>query len=370
MTIPNSENSSASATLRHNTSFAQNAAEEIMETRKLRFGIVGPGMIAGVIADAIAKSKNAKLTAVSSRRLDRAQSFVTKRPGVAAIQGLDGLLSRSDVDAVYVATPTTAKEEIALAAITAGKHVIVEKPFVSRASLLRMTNAAALKGVAFMDATHFAHHPRTATIRFSTAEQIGSPRSLHTAFYFPFSDRTNIRFNVQQEPMGALGDLAWYSMRAIVEYLRPQGRIAKVSTFAERDPQTTAIVRASGLIAFETGEVSTFDAGYTAGTVLMDLQLVGTTGVIGIDDFVLDWADSWAFKNPDLRAGYSHRTAMATRKDMTFIPTRSNTAAEVLMIENFADLAATGNTARRTEFAESSLNTQEYLDASWTAACS
>lgn len=339
-----------------------------MKTPELRFGIVGPGMIAGVFADAIAKTKNAKLTAVSSRRLDTAQSFVADRPGVAAVQGLDALLRRSDVDAVYVATPTTAKEEIALAAIAPGKHVIVEKPFVSHASLLRMTNAAARKGVAFMDATHFAHHPRTAAIRFSSADQLGSPCSLHTAFYFPISDRTNIRFNVQQEPMGALGDLAWYSMRALVEYLRPLGRIAKASTFAERDPRTTAIVRASGLIAFDTGEVSTFDAGYTAGTVLMDLQLIGTAGVIAIDDFVLDWADSWAFKNPNLQAGYFHRTGMATRKDMTFNATPSSTAAEVLMIENFASVAAAGNTARRSEFAESSLKTQEYLDAIWAAS--
>ena len=47
----------------------------------------------------------------------------------------------------------------------------------------------------------------------------------------------------------------------------------------ERDPATTPIVRASGLIAFEGGEVSTFDVGYTAATVLMDLQLLGTAGV-------------------------------------------------------------------------------------------
>ena len=69
-------------------------------------------------------------------------------------------------------------------------------------------------------------------------------------------------------------------------------------TVPERDPDTNAIVRASGVIAFEDGEVSTFDIGYTAGTVLMDLQLLGTIGVIEIDDFVLDWANSWAFQNP------------------------------------------------------------------------
>ena len=78
----------------------------------------------------------------------------------------------------------------------------------------------------------------------------------------------------------------------------------------------------------------------------MDLQLLGTTGVIGMDDFVLDWANSFAFKNPDIKAGYLHRTGMATRKDATFVPTPAKTAQEVAMIENFADLAAAGNAAR------------------------
>jgi predicted dehydrogenase len=325
-------------------------------------------MIAGFIADPIDKSTNAKLIAVSGRQIHTAQSFVAKRQGVAAVQGLDDLLARADVDAVYIGIPTAPKEETTLAAIAAGKHVLVDKPFVSHGSVLRMTNAAAAKGVAFMDATHFVHHPRTAAVQAADVEKIGSPRSLNTKFYFPFSDRTNIRYNVEVEPMGALGDLAWYSMRAVVEYLHPQGRITKVVTVAERDPETTSVVRASGLIAFDGGEVSTFDVGYTAGAVIMDLQLLGTSGVIGMDDFVLDSTDSFAFKNPDMKTGYFHRTGMATRKDVTFVPTPSNTAAEVAMIQTFAEVAAFGNAARRAGFAASSLKTQQYLDAIWVAA--
>src|SRR5258708_10058028 len=108
--------------------------------------------------------------------------------------------------------------------------------------------------------------------------------------------------------MGALGDLAWYSMRAVVEYLHPQGRITKVVTVAERDPETTSVVRASGLIAFDGGEVSTFDVGYTAGAVIMDLQLLGTSGVIGRDDFVLDSTDTFSVKKPATQTGYVHTT--------------------------------------------------------------
>jgi predicted dehydrogenase len=334
----------------------------------LGFGIVGTGMIAGAIADAIVKSTNANLIAVSGRQLHSAQSFVATRQGVAAVQGLDALLTRTDVDAVYIGTPTAPKEEIALAAIAVGKHVLIEKPFVSQASVLRMTKAAAAKGVAFMDATHFVHHPRTAAIRAASAERIGSPRSLHTTFYFPFSDRTNIRYNVKLEPMGALGDMAWYSMRAVVEYLRPKGRITKIVNVVERDSETTIVVRAEGLIAFDGGEVSTFDIGYTAGTAIMDLQLLGTTGIIAMDDFVLDWTNSFAFKNPDIQTGYSFRTGMATRKDVTFVPTPSHTSGEVAMIENFAGVVDSGNAGRRAELAQSALKTQGYLDAIWIAA--
>ncbi len=334
----------------------------------LGFGIVGTGMIAGVIAEAIGKSTQAKLSAVSSRRLDNAKNFVAKRPGVAAVQGIDALLARADVGAIYIATPTIAKEQIVLAAIAAGKHVLVEKPFIDHTSALRMTKAAAAKGVAFMDATHFVHHPRTAAIQAATAEKIGSPRSLHTAFYFPFSDRDNIRFDAKQEPMTALGDMAWYSMRAVVEYLRPQGRIAKAVTVPERDFATAAIVRASGLIAFDSGEVSTFDIGYTAGTIVMDLQLLGTKGVIGMDDFVLDWTNSFAFKNPDITTGYLHRTGMATRKDATFVPTPAKVAQEVAMIDDFSQLPITSNGSQRAAYAEASLKTQAYLDALWAAA--
>jgi predicted dehydrogenase len=331
-------------------------------------GIVGTGFIANVIAGAIARSSNAKLAAVSSRRIETAKSFAAKYQGAAAVQGPKDLLSRADVDAVYVATPTAAKEEIALAAIAAGKHVLVDKPFLNHDSALRMTRAAAAKGVAFMDATHFVHHPRTAAIRAATAEKIGSPRSLHTAFYFPHADPKNIRLDPNQEPTGAVGDMAWYSMRAVVEYLRPEGRITRALTVAERHPQTNGVMRASGLIAFEGGEDSTFDVGYTAGTLLMTLQLLGTKGVIGMDDFVLDWADSFLFKNPDVNVGYSHRTGMATRKDATFVPTPASTAQEVAMIDNFAELSLSGDVARRAACADASLKTQEYVDAIWAAA--
>lgn len=99
----------------------------------------------------------------------------------------------------------------------------------------------------------------------------------------------------------------------------------------------------------------------------MDLQLLAPRGVIDMDDFVLDWVSSFAFKNPDIKLGYSYRTGMATRKDAEFVPTPASTPQEVAMIDNYAELAATGNAARREEFVQASLEKQEYLDAHWQA---
>jgi predicted dehydrogenase len=332
---------------------------------KFRFGMVGTGFIAGVVAGGFARSEKATLAAVSSRGLARAKEFADQYQGVAPVEGWKSLIARDDIDAIYVATPTMAKEEIALAAVAAGKHILVDKPFLDAASVKRMSDAAAAKGLVFMDATHFVHHPRTAAIKAAIPEKIGTPRSLHTKFYFPFEDKTNIRFDPKQEPTGALGDLAWYSARAMVEYLQPKGAIATVTAVADRDSQTGAVVRIIALVAFAGGEVSTFDAGWTAGSLIMDLDLLGTKGVIEMDDFVLDVHDSLAFQNPDMPARYIHRTGVTTRKGFAEIAAPGKTGQHVSMVDDFADLAVKPDKAALAAYAEASHRTQSILDAVW-----
>ncbi|MGF1625197.1 MAG: Gfo/Idh/MocA family protein [Alphaproteobacteria bacterium] len=331
---------------------------------KFRFGMVGTGFIAGVVAGGLARSDKATLSAVASRSLDRAKEFTDQHAG-APVEGWQALIARDDVDAVYVATPTMVKEEIALAAVDAGKHILVDKPFIDVASVKRMADAAEARGLVFMDATHFVHHPRTAAIKAAIPGKIGTPRSLHTKFYFPFEDKANIRFDPKQEPTGALGDLAWYSARAIVEYLQPKGAISTVTAVADRDPATGAVVRVITLLAFASGEVSTFDAGWTAGSLIMDLDLLGTTGVIEMDDFVLDVHDSLAFQNPDMPARYVHRTGVTTRKGFTEIAAPGRTGQHVSMVDDFADLAASGDKAARAAYVDASVKTQGILDAVW-----
>jgi predicted dehydrogenase len=335
-----------------------------MTMTQVNIGIIGTGFIATILAPEIQSSKNARLAAVSSRTRAKAQAFVANYPGAVAVEGADQLIARDDVEAVYVATPTSAKEEVASRALAAGKHVLIEKPLHSAESFKRLSALAREKGLVLMDATHFVHHPRTSAMRARLADLIGSPRSLHTMFYFPFSDRENIRFDPTDEPMGAVGDMAWYSMRAVVEYLAPDV-LKDIKVFAERDQQSNAVIRGTGVLKFDAGKTATFDVGYTAGAAVMDLTVAGTSGILTQDDFVLDWKSGFGFDNPDIPTGFVHRSGMATREDFAFIETPSERSQHGLMIENFADLSRNGNAAEREKWLETTAKTQGILDAIW-----
>src|SRR4051812_17443690 len=91
------------------------------------FAIVGCGMIAGFHARALAEVPAARVAAVVSRQLDRAQQFRQQQGLDCAIyDNLTAALTRPDVHAVIVTTPSGAHLEPAVAAAQAGKHVVVE----------------------------------------------------------------------------------------------------------------------------------------------------------------------------------------------------------------------------------------------------
>jgi predicted dehydrogenase len=328
------------------------------------FGIVGTGFIARGVADAIEAAANARLAAVCSRTRATADAFVAGRPGARAVEGVPALLARDDVDAVYVAIPTVEKEWVALAAIASGRHVLVDKPFTDAESVERMARAAAVGDRIFMDATHFVHHPRRAAIRAALAERIGKPRVLHGVFYTGLRDRANIRFDPAREPTGALGDLGWYCMRAVVEYLQPGGAVTRAEAVCQRDPETGAVTQVAGLLAFASGESATFGVGFESGTMVNALSLFGSRGAITMDDFMMNWTNSFEFQAADVPTGYTHRRGSMTPRDFTFVETPSETPPHVLMIQNFTHLARSGDS--RTQAAAAAKTTQHYLDVLWS----
>src|SRR5690242_19708739 len=98
-----------------------------MSSAPLGFGIIGAGTISAFHAQAIGQLQGAKLIGVASRSLENARKVADKH-GVLATTDTAALLARPDVHVICITTPSGAHLEPALAAIRAGKHVVIEKP--------------------------------------------------------------------------------------------------------------------------------------------------------------------------------------------------------------------------------------------------
>jgi UDP-N-acetyl-2-amino-2-deoxyglucuronate dehydrogenase len=98
--------------------------------KAIRFGIVGCGVIAATHADAIEELGDALLTACCDIDAERADAFASRyciAPQNCSYS-INSLLDNPEVDAISICTPSGTHSELAIACLTAGKPVIVEKP--------------------------------------------------------------------------------------------------------------------------------------------------------------------------------------------------------------------------------------------------
>lgn len=326
--------------------------------KTLRWGIVGTGGIANSMAGMIRMANASDIGAVSSRRMETAQAFAKDHGVPNTFDSWQEMIDSDVVDAIYVATPTSVREEICIAAAKGGKHVLGEKPFASLPSVQRIIQACRDSGVAFMDGTHFVHHPRTLDIKRHREDRLGLVWSVASAFQFNLEDRGNIRFNPELEPMGAIGDAGWYNMRAAVEYLPPGVILDSASAHLRRDAETGAAISGSGVLRFADGATSTWNCGFDSGAVVMDLRITGTGGVINIDDFLS--------QNRDGSADFLYRKGGWGRGESEEISIASERPGAALMFEDMA--AAAADPSLRDQWMTATERTQALLDAAWMAA--
>ena len=145
----------------------------------LRWGIVGPGWIAERFVMALKADTRQQVVAVQSSDPVRARAFA-ERLGIPKSFGARDMLGDPAVDVVYVATVHNRHLPDALAAIEAGKHVLVEKPIaLNVAQAKRLTKAASAKRVMLMEAYWADFLPKFDVIRQLLADgALGSVRTV------------------------------------------------------------------------------------------------------------------------------------------------------------------------------------------------
>lgn len=113
------------------------------EAPVLRWGILGPGWIAHRFVESLRSYTNQQVVAVGSRGAERSSAFAGQWSIPHAHSSYDSLLADADVDIVYIATTHPSHRDNTIAALEAGKHVLVEKPLAVDGAGAREIVAAA-----------------------------------------------------------------------------------------------------------------------------------------------------------------------------------------------------------------------------------
>jgi xylose dehydrogenase (NAD/NADP) len=192
------------------------------DTRKnLNWGILGLASIASAIVQVLRSSERSSVVAVASRDQDRADSFAKANDVSRAYGSYEDLINDPAIDVIYIPLPNNLHAEWTVRALNAGKHVLCEKPLVTKAAELDDIEAAvAATGLTVVEAFMSLHHPQAQTAKaLLDSGAIGRPRFVDAWFGydFPLDRRDDIRLRQDTEG-GSFWDVGVYP-NSYISYL-------------------------------------------------------------------------------------------------------------------------------------------------------
>lgn len=219
----------------------------------LRWGILATGGIAHAFTSDL-RTAGLAVAAVGSRSTASAQAFADEFGIPRAHGSYADLIADPEVDILYIATPHSHHLEPAVAALEAGKHVLIEKPVTLDADeAAAIRDVAAGRGLLAMEAMWTRYLPHMIRIReLVRSGALGEVRALAADHTQQISADPAHRLNALELGGGALLDLgiypvsfAWDILGAPVE-VRALGRLGETGADTE---VSIALTHASGAVS-------------------------------------------------------------------------------------------------------------------------
>ena len=178
----------------------------------INWGILAPGKIAHQFADGLKAVPDARLSAVGSRTLAKAEAFAEKYQAPKRYGSYEALAADPDVHAIYIATPHPQHKDAALLCLSHGKAVLCEKPFtVNAKEAAEVIDFARAKDLFVMEAMWSRFFPAMARVRaLLAAGAVGEPRMLQADFGFRAGVDPNSRLFSPALAGGGLLDVGVY----------------------------------------------------------------------------------------------------------------------------------------------------------------
>ena len=151
----------------------------------LRWGIIGTGIAASFV-HALHTQTAQRAVAVTARDEAKTRAFAEEHSIPVVHTNPAALFADDTIDVVYISTPHPLHHDLALQAIAAGKHVLIEKPLaMSAAEAQAITDAGRAAGVLVMEAMWTRYLPQADVIRQILANGVlGEIRLVRADFGF------------------------------------------------------------------------------------------------------------------------------------------------------------------------------------------
>lgn len=221
----------------------------VRKSRRMRFGLIGTGPWAELVhGPALASAPCIELVGVWGRSAERAASLASAI-GTTPYDDVAGLFA--DVDAVAFAVPPAVQAELAVAAATAGKHLLLEKPVSTDPATARaVRDAAAAAGVAsvvfFTD--RFLPSSRA---WFAEVQERGGWRGGWLRWFSALQDPANpFGASPWRHEQGALWDIGPHAISTLTAALGPIESVR--ATGGEADLVVLVLTHASGATSTAT----------------------------------------------------------------------------------------------------------------------
>jgi len=246
-------------------------------TTPLTVAVVGAGYWGPNLARNFSSSPDWKLRAICDLDGSRAASLAEKVGHVDVHTDLDELLERDDVDAIAVATPARTHHKVVLAALRAGKHVVVEKPLAdSREHAFEMVREAEERGLVLMADHTYCYTPAVLKIRELVAEgALGEVL---------FIDSVRINLGLVQPDVDVFWDLAPHDL-SIIDFVLPGGLRPTAVAAQGADPLRAGKSCIGYLtVPLENGAIAHVHVNWLSPTKIRSMVIGGTKRTLVWDD--------------------------------------------------------------------------------------
>jgi predicted dehydrogenase len=177
----------------------------------VRVGVVGYGYWGPNLVRNFNEAQGSRVTWVADLQADRLAPLAARYPGVRPTTSAADLIAAEDVDAVVIATPVATHCDLAIRALRAGKHVLVEKPLAHTTEACERMIEAAVANRCTLAVDHT--FPYTGAVR--KIKELVQAGRLGELYHY---DSVRVNLGLFQHDVSVIWDLAVHDL-AILDYL-------------------------------------------------------------------------------------------------------------------------------------------------------